>query len=205
MTYPPTGLGLRESRGGSSFGKTNFDFPEKSNKYIYLYDDIGQEGKTLQKNLDTLGQYGWELISIVGTIGGDQQLVLKRKFDPSLVKRDDEAIKKKNEKIKYDMEEKNKKDIEEKLKLETALKQKKVLVNMDEVDQQTELEHIDETVKQYIQKIVDDYQGDNILSKNIKDNILEYDICIEYDLTDSHLSNINEYRQSLVDNYLAGC
>lgn len=145
------------------------------------------------------------MISIVGTIGGDQQLVLKRKFDPSLVKRDDEAIKKKNEKIKYDMEEKNKKDIEEKLKLETALKQKKVLVNMDEVDQQTELEHIDETVKQYIQKIVDDYQGDNILSKNIKDNILEYDICIEYDLTDSHLSNINEYRQSLVDNYLAGC
>jgi hypothetical protein len=40
------------------------------------------EALSLQRNLDVLGRYGWELVTALGTISGDQQLLLKRPYDP---------------------------------------------------------------------------------------------------------------------------
>jgi hypothetical protein len=37
-----------------------------------------QEAIELEQLLDKLGQQGWELVSIVGLIGGDQEFVFKR-------------------------------------------------------------------------------------------------------------------------------
>jgi hypothetical protein len=185
-----------------SFGKTYFEFPEKSSKYISLLDSIGKEGLTLQKNLDILGKYGWELLLIVGTIGGDQQLVLKRKYDSSTIKRDEEAIKKINEKIKMEIEQKEKMEAEQKKKVELNLAQKNVLVNMDEIDEQNEMEKINKEVGSYIKLIIDEIKDEAIIKKYIIDNSYQYEVHIDYDLTASHLSNVNEYRKSLVEEYL---
>lgn len=38
------------------------------------------EAVTLQKLLDTLGQEDWELVSVVGIIGGDQEFLFKRPY-----------------------------------------------------------------------------------------------------------------------------
>jgi hypothetical protein len=185
-----------------SFGKTYFDFPEKSIKYISLIDEIGQEGKNLQKNLDTLGQYGWELISIVGSIGGDQQLVLKRKIDSMSQKRDEDAQKKMNEKIKRDLEQNKKKEDEEKKALEIALSKKTVLVNIDEVEKNKKYEDIDNRIKQYVQHVVDNINDQTIIKKEIIDHSYQVELIVEYDLTSTHLENVNEYRKSLVEEFL---
>ncbi|MFX1679204.1 DUF4177 domain-containing protein [Mitsuaria sp. CC2] len=64
-----------------SYGKTLFGAPQKTLAYRTLGLPDGQEGSDLQKSLDILGRFGWELVSVVGAIGGDQQLILKRRFD----------------------------------------------------------------------------------------------------------------------------
>lgn len=65
-----------------SYGKTLFGSPEKT----LAYRSIGlvataQEATEIQRSLDVLGRFGWEVITIVGTIGGDQQIVFKRRYD----------------------------------------------------------------------------------------------------------------------------
>jgi hypothetical protein len=39
------------------------------------------EAVSLQQSMDVLGRFGWELVGVVGSAGGDQQLVIKRVFD----------------------------------------------------------------------------------------------------------------------------
>lgn len=43
---------------------------------------IAQEATLTQADMDKLGRYGWELVGIVGAIGGDQKMVFKRPYDP---------------------------------------------------------------------------------------------------------------------------
>src|SRR5690606_25660143 len=75
-----------------SYGETRFANPfldpDSSNasfSKVQLFSDLGvtlpSEAITLQRNVDILGRFGWELITVVGTIGGDQQLVFKRPYD----------------------------------------------------------------------------------------------------------------------------
>jgi hypothetical protein len=64
-----------------SYGKTLFGTPQKTLAYRTVGLPDGQEGSDLQRSLDILGRFGWELVSVVGAIGGDQQLILKRRFD----------------------------------------------------------------------------------------------------------------------------
>ena len=64
-----------------SFGKTLFDIPEKTLAYKELGIDTGNESISLQTNFDILGRFGWELVSITGAIGGDQQAIFKRKYE----------------------------------------------------------------------------------------------------------------------------
>lgn len=52
---------------------------------VEMFGEIGitvpLEAIELQRNIDVLGKFGWELVSVVGAIGGDQQLVFKRPYD----------------------------------------------------------------------------------------------------------------------------
>lgn len=75
-----------------SYGETYFynplldpDAENATFSKVQLFSDIGvtipSEAINLQRNIDVLGRFGWELVTIVGTIGGDQQLVFKRPYD----------------------------------------------------------------------------------------------------------------------------
>ena len=75
-----------------SYGTTYFanpltDLSESiaSRSKVVLFSDLGltlpSEAVSLQRNMDVLGRFGWELVGVVGSIGGDQQLVFKRLFD----------------------------------------------------------------------------------------------------------------------------
>jgi hypothetical protein len=64
-----------------SYGKTLFENPQKTLAYRTLGLSGGSEAIAFESNLDIMGRFGWELVAIVGQIGGDQQLVLKRRYD----------------------------------------------------------------------------------------------------------------------------
>lgn len=77
-----------------SFGKTEFADPVLIPEYkqsglskIILFSAAGivkaNEAIDIQKQMDRLGRFGWELVGVVGTIGGDQQMLFKRPFDPN--------------------------------------------------------------------------------------------------------------------------
>lgn len=38
-----------------------------------------QQAGILQQSMDELGKQGWELVTVVGTIGGDQEFIFKRR------------------------------------------------------------------------------------------------------------------------------
>lgn len=87
-----------------SFGKTYFssaaDISAKQTgqSKLMIFGPLGgvvaQEALSTQQQVDTLGRYGWELIGVLGAIGGDQQWVFKRPFDPDRAAKEAAQIKK---------------------------------------------------------------------------------------------------------------
>lgn len=63
-----------------------FEAPEygiSKNKLLAYDDDEGVNTYTLEaipyeKSLDLLGKHGWEVVTVTGAVGGDQQIILKR-------------------------------------------------------------------------------------------------------------------------------
>lgn len=93
-----------------SYGETRFSNPllsPESNLATYskvqLFSDIGvtlpSEAISLQRNIDILGMFGWEVVTIVGAIGGDQQIVFKRPYDPERSAAEAERIKAEREQL----------------------------------------------------------------------------------------------------------
>lgn len=87
-----------------SFGKTYFSSPtdiaakQTGQSKLMIFGPLGgvvaQEALDTQEQVDTLGRYGWELIGVLGTIGGDQQWVFKRPFDPDRAAKEAAQVKK---------------------------------------------------------------------------------------------------------------
>jgi hypothetical protein len=53
----------------------------------------------MQSQMDTLGKFGWELVSIVGVIGGDQEMVFRRPYDPDQSKAEAALIREEGERL----------------------------------------------------------------------------------------------------------
>ena len=66
-----------------SFGKA--EFSQLLSKTMAYWDKgVSKDAygaSSYENNLDILGQHGWEVTSILGAIGGDQQVTLKRLYD----------------------------------------------------------------------------------------------------------------------------
>ena len=87
-----------------SFGKTYFSSPadisskQTGQSKLMIFGPLGgviaSEALDTQDQVDTLGRYGWELIGVLGSIGGDQQWVFKRPFDPDRAAKEAAQIKK---------------------------------------------------------------------------------------------------------------
>jgi len=66
-----------------SFGKA--EFSQLLSKTMAYWDEgVSKDAygaSSYENNLDILGQHGWEVTTILGAIGGDQQVILKRLYD----------------------------------------------------------------------------------------------------------------------------
>ena len=93
-----------------SFGKTYFSDPNaepetktKGFSKLLSYSKIGvvsaTEAITVESQMDTLGKFGWELVGIVGAIGGDQQMVFRRRYDPNQSRAEAIQIKEEGERL----------------------------------------------------------------------------------------------------------
>jgi len=93
-----------------SYGTTYFNHPvldiDAANAVfskVQLFSEIGvtipQEAIGLQRNIDVLGKFGWEMVTIVGAIGGDQQIVFKRPYDAEQSAAEAERIKAEREEL----------------------------------------------------------------------------------------------------------
>jgi hypothetical protein len=65
---------------------------------------IAQEGIRTQRPMDTLGKFGWELVGVVGAIGGDQEMLFKRPYDENRSKQEEELIKQEGENLRKILE-----------------------------------------------------------------------------------------------------
>jgi hypothetical protein len=187
-----------------SYGKTLFSHPAKSKDYFPLTRHIASEAVDLQESLDGLGYLGWELVSIVGAIGGDQQLVLKRKYEPARSKADSTAIAKQTDKLLSQFSTQAKREADEKLRLEKLVATKKAPVDLDAVDSNASYEKARADAVGYINDLSASISGDNVISRTVTyDNGLGYAVTCQFDLTRDYLKNINEYRKSEIDQYLS--
>ena len=93
-----------------SFGKTYFSAPieepglkvEGFSKLIgYSRLGIGSahEAIVLQQKMDILGKLGWEIVGVLGAIGGDQQMLFKRPYDINRSAKESKWIKEEGERI----------------------------------------------------------------------------------------------------------
>ena len=98
-----------------SFGKVYFSDPttdpdakESGLSKLLSFSQAGiviaKESLTTQKPMDTLGKYGWELVSVVGAIGGDQEMLFKRPYDENRSKQEEELIRQEGENLRKILE-----------------------------------------------------------------------------------------------------
>ncbi len=65
--------------------RTDLAAEAASHSKVLRFADLGiplpQEATDLQRGIDVLGRFGWELVTVVGTVEGRQQLIFKRPYD----------------------------------------------------------------------------------------------------------------------------
>lgn len=145
-----------------SFGRTSFLDPDVSPvlkevglSKVISFSKAGLlsagESIELQTKMDTLGRFGWELVSIVGAIAGDQQLVFKRRFDAARSQKESEQIRIEGKRLATAA-------MAEKAKNESQA----VLINLDEVEAEKKKtdysKQVEDLVKKGIQRVTEPYK-----------------------------------------------
>lgn len=204
------------------FGNTYFSDEGKALIY-FSSDDAPSEGNNLRTGLDTLGKHGWEVIDIVGTIGGDQEIVLKRKYDQAVTDQENSelanilaertaSIEKEYAlylaTIKLEAEKEKAREEE----LSKAIEEKITLINRDELDEleinRIRNERLAQKVSEEIEKdksmVLGVFEGYSFpgLEKKQVETEFGYEFELQFDITDTHLQNTNQYRKSEVELFL---
>lgn len=205
------------------FGKTLFGDSEKTLLYFGA-EELPSEGKEVQSKLDILGKHGWEVIEIVGSIGGDQQVVLKRIYNQKITDAENVKI----EELKKELMDKYIRDYEIYLKeqealalkekekgsqIEAAAEKKEVLIDRDELDtwaiqkqkyqeQEEEATRIQVAAEKYINTVFNEYTASFMSDKKLNLTENKYNFQIVFDLTKTFLQNTNQYRKSEVDKFV---
>ena len=186
-----------------SFGKAQFS-DLRSKTMAYWEDGISKEAlsaTSYEKNLDILGEHGWEVVSITGVIGGDQQVILKRNLD---IKRSETELKTIDENSKKVIDgwldkilaEDNKKKEAEQPTLEV---EKPTLIELDAYEAQVALEKQRNEFENSFSATVNSLTK-KPLSVTYKWNDKENDVTvsIDFDVTNECLIQGNKYRVSKV-------
>lgn len=191
-----------------SYGKTLFGDPEKT----LAYRSIGlaataQEANEIQRSLDVLGRFGWEVVTIVGTIGGDQQMVMKRRYDKNRVSNEATQILKGREiylKDLIDILERAKRARAEAASAAEYERSKPGLIDLDAVEAE---ESRRQAAQQRHELYAKAFASEPWAARSdIKIDASPYEktvsITISVNLTDEMLKNGNTYRRSQVKDWI---
>jgi hypothetical protein len=188
-----------------SFGKVYFSDPlsdsdaksSGDSKLISFSKEgivIANEGIPTQKSMDTLGKFGWELVSTVGAIGGDQEMLFKRPYDENRSKQEEELIKKEGERLRTIVQ-------QERAKTTAVSASTTELVDLDEGErtearnanrrsQEDRLRKAAESVKDYPISL------DSVISDAYSPKDTNVSISVTADGTNSLLTDGNKYRSN---------
>ena len=163
-----------------SYGKTLFVRPQKMLAYPPLGLSRGSESPEWEANLDIMGRFGWEIVAIVGTSGGDDHhIFLKRRYDKARSANENEIITQAKEESRRQAE---------------ANRNKPKLIDLDAVDDKAVSERkfasIEKSYTDAFQKL-EIAPTSTIAVKRRHEHI---DIEIRADLTSKFLKNGNTYR-----------
>ncbi len=192
-----------------SYGKTLFGSPEKT----LAYRSIGlavtaQEANEIQQSLDILGRFGWEVITIVGSIGGDQQIVMKRRYDKNRVANEGIAILRGRElylKDLIDILERGRKIREESEAVTAAARNQPKLIDLDAKEREDKRLKFTAELATAVKSALADVPGvkDPVTSARVIGSDGKYKfVDVNVDLTDLMLKDGNSYRASEVRNWL---
>lgn len=185
-----------------SYGKTLFGTPQKTLAYRTLGLAEGQEAPDLESSLDILGRFGWEVVTIVGSIGGDQQIVLKRKYNRNLVKSEYSAILKGKELYIRDLI-----DImerEKRLRDEANASSDSRLIELDAADAKAARLAKDNTLISSYTKAVAEHQIAKYAMSKITASSGSVIVEMTFDVTNEFLINGNSYRKGAVKTFIEG-
>lgn len=192
-----------------SYGKTIFGTPEKTLAYRSIgLSATAQEANEIQQSLDVLGRFGWEVITIVGTIGGDQQIVLKRRFDKNRVTNENLAILRGREiylKDLLDILERGRRIREETETATAAERNKPRLIDLDLKEKEDRRDSIQATRDSLIKSQLSSTTWGNQAKSTLR--VRDFDgkftnIDVTVDITELMLKNGNNYRASEVKSWI---
>lgn len=192
----------------ASYGKTTFEDPQKTLAYRALGVSGGNEGTVLEANLDIMGRFGWEVVAIVGAIGGDQQIVLKRKYDKLRSANEYGLISQGRElylKDLADIAQRTSRLLEEYRRQAEADKNKPRLIDLDAIDEQAarqrKLEGMEKSYSEAFRKL-EMAPTSTIAVKYRTPFSKDIEVEIRSDLTSKFLRDGNSYRRLEVASYL---
>lgn len=190
-----------------SYGKTLFGSPEKT----LAYRSIGlvataQEATEIQRSLDVLGRFGWEVITIVGTIGGDQQIVFKRRYDKARAANEATAILKGKDlylKDLVDILERERRVREEAQAAAEAERSKPRLIELDAQSAEQDRRRITAERQEKLTAALATVPWGAKSTLSVFGSYEYTSISVKADLTDEFLVNGNSYRRSDVTKWLS--
>lgn len=154
---------------------------------------IANEAVTTESKLDTLGKFGWELVGIVGAIGGDQELLFKRMYIPERSKQEEQLIKEEGERMKLALDE------EKKRTASLANAPTTVLVDLDELDRISSRDTYRRNEENRLKTAVESYKNypitiTSLFSNAESDGDSDVHVKVNIDATSTLLSDSNKYR-----------
>lgn len=156
-----------------------------------------------EMQLDILGRHSWEVIDVLGAIGGDQQITLKRVYDEARTKEELKAIEENQTKAQSN---KSKAPV-----LEAPKKEKPTLIDLDAKDAAERESQRQTIIEQEIrQKIMQVLDKEKITAweftwkeeSSISETLPIPSVRLTYSITDTYLLGKNTYRKSQVEAYL---
>jgi hypothetical protein len=155
-----------------------------------------QEATSTQKQMDTLGRFGWELVGVVGEIGGDQELLFKRLYDPSRSRTEAKLIALEGQQIAA--AEQAEEDAERKTPAPTEL------VDLDSIERQAAIDAHRKDEEKRLTDAINSLQGYKIvdvktISTADSPTASAVSTTVTIDGTKELLQNGNQYRSSQAD------
>ncbi|AEC02362.1 hypothetical protein [Parasphaerochaeta coccoides] len=167
-----------------SFGTPYFsEFRRKTMAYEGI-STTAQEDSFIEYNLDILGRHGWEIVSILETIEGDQQITLKRPYDEKRTTEENKEIGTKVIDEYYGS-----------------------LIELDAADKAERQKEEDAEFSAAFGKYLDGLANKKPveLSCYVDKSSGYYSVTLTFDITKDYLLNGNGYRKSQVDAFLKDC